>query len=144
MTGIEAAFVGVVAVPPDLKTSKAGKTWCALLIRVGDGDGAQFVRVAAFQEMAEIAAKLAKGSSVYVEGRLTLNQWTDQSGADRHGLNVAASLVHPLAQIGRRKPKPSRDARPHRSAADDWQRPLDDTPRYREPCPDSLNEPIPF
>jgi len=122
MNGIECAFTGTLASLPDLKTSKAGKPWCALLVRVGDGEGAQFVRVACFGDAAETAATLAKGSSVYVEGRLTLNQWTDQNGGERHGLSVAANVVQPLGQIGRRRPQPAREAP---SAASHWQRPLD-------------------
>ena len=134
MIGIEAAFTGTLARLPDLKLSKAGKTWCALLVRVGEGDVAQWVQVAAFQEMAETAGKLDKGANVYVEGRLTLKSWTAQDGTDRHGLNVAATVVMPIAQIGRRKPKQDRGAR---VAASDWQRPLD-----REPA--GMDQEIPF
>lgn len=135
MSQIECAFVGIVGVPPELKTSKAGKAWTALSLRVGDGDGPQWVRAAVFGDMAETAAKLAKGSSVYVEGKLSLNTWTAQDGSERHGLNVAATLVQPLGQIGRRRPA----SEPEKVARSDWQRPLD-----RDPAGSRMNQEIPF
>ncbi|MBS0244224.1 MAG: single-stranded DNA-binding protein, partial [Proteobacteria bacterium] len=83
MNGIECAFTGKLGQAPELRTSKAGKAWCALSVRVGDGDGAQWVRVAVFGEMANAAVGLEKGTSVYVEGSLTLNIWTGASGEPR-------------------------------------------------------------
>ena len=138
MNGIESAFTGIVAAAPDLKTSKAGKRWCAFLVRVGEGDVAQWVRVVAFEQMAEIAVSLDKGASVYVEGRLTLNSWTAHDGNERHGLSVAASRVLPLGLIGRRKPgAASRADRPAQAAAG-----------RSSPAPAtdgaSLNDPLPF
>ena len=54
--------------------------------------------------MPELAGSLHKSDRAYVEGRLKLNTWADKDGRERSGLQVAATLVQPLGQIGRRKP----------------------------------------
>jgi single-stranded DNA-binding protein len=120
---IECAFVGTLGQPADLRQSKAGKPWCSLNVRIGEGDGLQWLRVAVFGEMAEAVATLDKGASVYVEGSLTLRTWQTDAGEQRSGLNVAASRIEPLAQIGRRRQQAGSRREPVPVA--DWQRPLD-------------------
>jgi single-stranded DNA-binding protein len=103
MSGIEVAFFGALGRDAELKTSKAGKAYLRLGVRVGDGDGAQWVSVLAFDEpTVENAADFLKGARVYVEGTLQLNEWTGQDGAKRTGLQ-AMSWHTRLAQIGRNR-----------------------------------------
>jgi single-stranded DNA-binding protein len=104
MNGIEAAFTGKVMKPGELRTSSAGKPWITLTVMVGQGDDAQWVNVVAFGEQAEAVAGIEKLSSVYVEGKIALNTWTSQDGAQKAGLKVAASSIQVLGQIGHRKP----------------------------------------
>ena len=100
---IECAFTGRVGQEPRLRTSKAGKPWLALSVAVGSGDDAQWLQVAVFGEAAsELASHLTKGDRVYVEGRLRLNRWT-RDGREHAGLSVAATAVHPLGKIGRKR-----------------------------------------
>jgi single-stranded DNA-binding protein len=107
MSNIEAAFFGTLGRDAESKTSKAGKPYLRLNVRVGEGDGAQWVAVMAFDEQAIAAAdKLIKGARVYVEGRLSIDQWTGQDGAKRTGLSVMSWHCR-LAQIGRNRPKRS-------------------------------------
>ena len=101
---IESAFTGRVGQPPTVRTSKAGKPWCTFSVAVGADDDTQWVNVSAFGETAEAIATLQKGARVYVEGRLKLNAWTTHDGTERTGLQVAATLVQPLGQIGKRRP----------------------------------------
>lgn len=147
MTGIECAFTAVVGSAPELRQAKAGKTWCSFSARVGEGEAAQWVRVAAFGAMADVAAALAKGASVYVGARVKLDTWQTTDGEARAGLSVAASLVQPLGRIGRRRPK----TEPSSAGARDWQRPTGPghEMRHRPAAADmagqpSLNDPIPF
>ncbi|MGO9462120.1 MAG: single-stranded DNA-binding protein [Rhodomicrobium sp.] len=95
MKGIECAFTGVLSKDPDLRTSKAsGKPFANLnagvtIGQTDDGkDQMQWVRVVCFGEVAEkVAASAKKGSSVYVEGSLTLSEWNDKSsGEPKHGI----------------------------------------------------------
>jgi single-stranded DNA-binding protein len=109
MSGIEAAFFGALGRDAEAKTSKTGKPYLRLNVRVGDGDAAQWINATVFDTKAiEVADKLVKGAHVYVEGRLALDEWTGQDGAKRHGLSVMSFHCR-LAQIGRNKSKPERD-----------------------------------
>ena len=102
---IETAFSGRIGQDPQLRQSKSGKAWLSFSLAVGSGDEAQWVSVAVFGDRAiELSGSLHKGDRAYVEGRLKLNTWADKDGRERSGLQVAATLVQPLGQIGRRKP----------------------------------------
>ena len=113
---IEAAFFGTLGRDGELKTSKTGKPYLRLNMRVGDGETAQWVGVMAFDESAlEAAEKFVKGARVYVEGKLSVSEWTGQDGALRHGLS-ALSWHCRLAEIGRAKPR-QEEGRPKASDA---------------------------
>jgi single-stranded DNA-binding protein len=128
---IEAAFFGTLGRDGELKTSKAGKPYLRLNMRVGDGETAQWVGVMAFDEGAtEAAEKFVKGARVYVEGRLSINEWTGQGGAARHGLSILSWHCR-LAQIGRNKP----------TRKDDSKRPTGQTGPQDRP---EFNDEIPF
>ena len=116
MSAIEAAFFGALARDAELKTSKTGKQYLRLNVRVGDGDAVQWVNATVFDtEAIGVAERLTKSSRVYLEGRLTLDEWSGQDGAKRHGLSLMAGHCR-LAQIGRNKPRremPASVARPY-------------------------------
>ena len=105
--GIEVAFTAFLPSEPDgLRTSQAGKPWLAFNAGVVDGNDKTWVRVAVFGERAqEIASRLHKGGKVYIEGKLSFNEWTDKEGKKRHGLSVAAFNIVLLNQIGRNRPR---------------------------------------
>jgi single-strand DNA-binding protein len=105
VSGIEAAFFGALGRAAELKTSKAGKPYLPLNIRVGDGDQAQWVSVTSFHPDAiAVTDKLVKGAQVYIEGAVKLDEWTAQDGTKRHGLSVLSWHTR-LAGIGRNRPK---------------------------------------
>jgi single-stranded DNA-binding protein len=105
MSGIEAAFFGALGRDAEAKTSKAGKAYLRLNVRVGDGDGVQWVSVMAFDQNAiDAADKLLKGARVYVEGSLSVTEWSGQDGGKRHGLSMMSWHCR-LSQIGRNRPK---------------------------------------
>jgi single-strand DNA-binding protein len=70
----------------------------------GYEDKAVFVDVKAFGKTGEaIANHFSKGSKIYIEGKLELDQWTDQAGNKRSKLYVIADnfeFVLPKAQNG--------------------------------------------
>jgi single-stranded DNA-binding protein len=112
---IEVAFFGVLGRDAELKTSKAGRQYARLNVRVGEGDGAQWISVMSFDEKAiEAADKMMKGARVYVEGSLRLDEWTAHDGTKRHGLSVWSWNCR-LAAIGRNRPKRERSVTPDRS-----------------------------
>jgi single-stranded DNA-binding protein len=107
---IECAFFGSLGRDAEAKTSKAGKAYVRLNVRVGDGDAGQWITATVFDtEAIEVADKLVKGARVYLEGRLALDEWTAQDGSKRHGLSVMSWHCR-LSQIGRNKSqKPRQD-----------------------------------
>lgn len=106
---IEAAFFGVLGRDAEQKTSQGGKAYLRLNIRVDDDDAAQWVSVLAFDERAiEVADKFIKGAKIYVEGRLSTNEWVCKDGEKRYGLTVMSFHTR-LAQIGRQKVRAKRN-----------------------------------
>jgi single-strand DNA-binding protein len=126
---IEAALFGVLGRDAERKTSGSGKNYVRLNLRVGDGDGAQWISVLVFgQEAVDAAEKLTKGARVYVEGKLSISEWSGSDGAKRHGLSVMSWHCR-LAEIGhnrrkREKPTSGREAAARSPYAPD--RDLDD------------------
>ncbi len=117
---IDSAFTARLGRDAELRHVKGGALAmlsfsAAVETRATNTDGedeTQWVRVVRFGPDAEtLAPRLTKSARVYVEGRLKLDHWTGQDGAERTGINVVASLVQPLGQIGRRRPKKPRTAK---------------------------------
>jgi single-stranded DNA-binding protein len=105
MSGIECAFFGALGRDAEPKTSKAGKPYLRLSVRVGDGDDVQWITVLCFDADAIASAdRYLRGARVYCEGRLSLNEWTNADGVVKTGLS-ALSWHCRLSQIGRNKVK---------------------------------------
>jgi single-strand DNA-binding protein len=133
---IECALFGSLGRDAEAKTSKTGKPYLRLNVRVGDGDGVQWVSVMVFDQSAiDAVDKLIKGARVYVEGSLSVNEWTDQAGAKRHGLSVMSWHCR-LAQIGHNRPKRDKPASDREVAAQ--------SPNAPNGRADDLNDDIPF
>lgn len=106
MSGIECAFLGQLGQDAEVRTSKTGRNYLKLNIRVGDGDDAQWISALAFDPSAvELAESFTKGARVYCEGRLSTSEWTGADGSQRFSLSVMSWHCR-LAQIGRHKAKP--------------------------------------
>ena len=103
---LEVATFGVLGQDAEQKVSKTGKPYLRFSMRVGDGDGAQWISVLAFDPDAiELADRFLKGARAYVEGKLSTSEWTGQDGEKRLGLSVMSFHTR-LAQIGRQKVRP--------------------------------------
>jgi single-stranded DNA-binding protein len=109
---IEAALFGTLGRDCERKTSKNGKPYLRLNIAVSEGETTTWVNAMVFDERAIVVAdKLVKSARVYLEGRLSLNEWTAQDGTTRTGLSILSWHCR-LSQIGRNKiksdkPKPA-------------------------------------
>jgi single-strand DNA-binding protein len=135
---IEVALFGVLGRDAESKTSKNGKPYLRLNVRCGDGDAVQWISAMIFGDDVPDAARLEKGSRVYLEGSLKLNEWTAQDGTKRHSLSVM-SWHCKLAAIGRNRPT-------KRESSDSEQRPeshSSDT-RVRGTADRDLDDEIPF
>lgn len=139
--GIDCACIAkVVSETVELKTSQKGTLWASFTAIVGGSDAGTgtFVRVSIFGDVAQkLAGNIARGSKVYIEGSLRLNEYTSGEDAKRAGLQVAASKCEVLG-IGHNKPRRSRNGpqdgvangqterteTPHTDARRDYGRPL--------------------
>ena len=102
---IEAALFGTLGRDAEPKISKTGKPYLRLNLACGEGDATQWVAATVFDERAIAAAdRLIKGARVYLEGKLSLNDWTASDGTTRTGLSVMSWHCR-LSQIGRAKAK---------------------------------------
>ena len=89
-------------------------------------------RVVFFGRQAEVAGEyLKKGSSVYVEGRLRTQKWTDKNGVERYTTEIIAESMQMLGG---------------KTSSDDSQRDSRPTPssRPKQATPDDLDDDIPF
>lgn len=75
-------------------------------------------RVVFFNRLGEIAGEyLKKGSSVYIEGKLTTRKWTDKEGNDRYTTEIVASEMKMLGSRQREEGGESREPAAQRPAA---------------------------
>ena len=126
---IEVALFGTLGRDCERKTSKNGKPYLRLNIASSEGETTTWVSAMVFDERAiAVADKLVKGARVYLEGRLSLREWTTNDGTTRTGLSILSWHCR-LAQIGRakvksEKPKPAEPAPANASAEFDDEIPL--------------------
>lgn len=124
MKGIHTAFEGTLGRDAEVRTTASGKTFMKLAIAVGEDDAREWIDVAVWSEtLIELAPSLVKGVALYCEGRLSLRRWTATDGP-RVTPSVSASLVQPLALIGKSKPKTPR-ANAKKGARVDSQAPIE-------------------
>ena len=88
-------LLGNVGRAPEIKTSKAGKTYCAFSVAVNEGYGEKktttWYNVSVWGEAAPTASKiLGKGSSVYIEGRPTYKPYAGKDGTQKVEISVSA------------------------------------------------------
>ena len=101
------AIVGYLGREPELRYTPEGTPVCNFSVatteRRKDKTGelqetTTWFQVAVFGRQAENAKEyLNKGSHVWLEGPLALNQWTDREGATRGTLEVRASYIRFLS-----------------------------------------------
>ena len=103
-------IVGNLGRDPELRYTPQGVAVCDFSMatneRKRDKSGemqevATWFRVTLWRNQAENAAKyLKKGSQVYIEGRLSQEEWTDRDGNNRQTLSVQASEMHFIGSRG--------------------------------------------
>jgi single-strand DNA-binding protein len=123
VNGAHVALVGRVTRPGELRYASAGTA----MLRVGvliednkrrDGDPPDFANVTIWSERAEeLADRLQKGVSLYVEGKVKAQARKGQDGEPRASLDVSAWKAEPLGQIGRQAPRRSQQDQPRRPNA---------------------------
>lgn len=97
-------IVGNLGRDPELRYTPQGIAVCNLSVATTDKkrdkagelqDVTTWFRVTLWRNMAENASKyLTKGRPVYVEGRLSVEEWTDREGNSRYTLEVQGTDMH--------------------------------------------------
>jgi single stranded DNA-binding protein (ssb) len=111
-------LIGHLGKDPELKYGQeSGKAVCRFSLATtekwGGEDRTEWHNCVAFGKTAEIADKyLAKGSQIYVDGRIQTRKWQDKSGADRYTTEI---MISNLTMLGGGKSQDNA----HRSSAHD-------------------------
>ena len=110
MNGITAALTGRLGSDAELRYLPNGNALATFSVAVDDDKAeqgkAEWLRVTAWDEQAEdLAPRLAKGTRVYLEGRIRLEQWTAAGGEQRSTLKLSAWVCQPMGQIGHQRPR---------------------------------------
>lgn len=96
--------VGNLGRDPELRYTPQGTAVCDFSIATNEKkrdkagemqDVTTWFRITLWNKLAENASKyLNKGSSVYIEGRLRIEEWTDKDGKNRSTLEVNGTDMH--------------------------------------------------
>jgi single-strand DNA-binding protein len=94
-------IVGNLGKEPELRYTPQGTAVCSFSVATNEKkkdkagelqDVTTWFRVTLWNRQAENASKyLSKGSPVYIEGRLRVEEWTDRDGNNRYTLEVQGS-----------------------------------------------------
>ena len=104
------ALLGYVGNPPKVSYTKKGVAVVNFSIatpeRDQSKDSAEWHQIGVFGRTAEICGEyLARGSLVYLEGKLRTDDWTDDAGNDRRSTKIIASTVLFLPGSGKASKK---------------------------------------
>lgn len=104
-------IVGNLGREPELRYTPQGSAVCSFSMATNEKrkdkagelqDVTTWFRVTLWNKQAENASKyLSKGSSVYIEGRLRIEEWTDRDGKNRYTLEVQGSDMQFLSSGNR-------------------------------------------
>lgn len=79
-------------------------------------EATEWHRVTFYERLAEVAGEyLKKGSSVYVEGKLTTRKWQDKDGIDRYTTEIIASEMKMLGGRAKESAPAEAPAKPAKS-----------------------------
>lgn len=107
-------IVGNLGKDPDLRYTPQGKAVCSFNMATNEKrrdksgelqDITTWFKVTLWGNQAETASKyLSKGSPVYIEGRLKIEEWTDRDNNNRFTLDVQATDMQFISQRGVSEP----------------------------------------
>ena len=131
-------LIGSLGRDPEIRYMPNGDAACNLSVATSESwkdksgekqERTEWHRISMFGKLAEIAGQyLAKGSSVYLEGKLQTRKWTDKDGVDKYTTEIIADRMQMLGgkeqrqdqqQEQRKESQPSRQQRPPADSFDD-------------------------
>jgi single-strand DNA-binding protein len=90
-------LAGRLVADPEIRYTTTGKAVCTLRLATNDTRDAQFHDVVAWEQVAETAGTLTKGSAIAVSGRLQTRSWEAADGSRRRTTEIIAAHVGPFA-----------------------------------------------
>lgn len=106
-------LIGNVGSDPTIRVTPSGDTVANFSIATTDvwkdkngqkQEKTEWHRLVAYRKLAEIIRDYVKsGSSIYVEGRLVSNKYTDKNGIDREAININ---IEEMRMLGKKDDKP--------------------------------------
>ncbi|MCC7308872.1 MAG: single-stranded DNA-binding protein [Acidobacteria bacterium] len=103
-------IVGNLGKDPDLRYTPQGVAVCSFTMATNEKrrdksgelqDVTTWFKITLWRQQAENAAKyLTKGSPVYIEGRLRIEEWTDRDNNNRYTLDVQATDMQFIGSRG--------------------------------------------
>ena len=131
-------LIGSLGRDPEIRYMPNGDAACNLSVATSESwkdkngekhERTEWHRISMFGKLAEIAGQyLAKGSSVYLEGKLQTRKWTDKDGVDKYTTEIIADRMQMLGgkeqrqgqqQEQRKESQPIRQQRPPADDFDD-------------------------
>jgi len=110
-------MIGNLGRDPELRHTQQGTPVCDLSVAVSrriksenevESEHTTWYRVTCWRRLAEVASQyLAKGSPVYVEGTLSVDEWVDREGKGRFTLKVDATELHLLGKAAQPEVQPT-------------------------------------
>ena len=92
--------IGHLTGDPQIQEFQSGKKKCSFAIAVNLGKETTFIDVETWDRVAENCEKmLAKGSQVFVDGKLKYNSWKTKQGYTRNKIICSADFVKSMARI---------------------------------------------
>lgn len=104
-------LVGNLGAAPELKELQSGQKVCTFSVATSDNykddsgqwqDRTEWHRVVAWGNAADRAARLDKGQTIYLEGKIQTRKWQDKNGNDRYSTEIVASYFR---KVGGSKPE---------------------------------------
>lgn len=104
----EAAIIGNLTRDPELKVTEKGTSVCTFAVatnrdwKTSTGEAkeeTEFHRVVAWEKLAELCQQLlAKGTRVYIKGRIQTKKFTAADGVERESTEIVANDMIVLSQ----------------------------------------------
>ena len=134
-------IVGTLGRDPEVRYMPNGDAACNLSVATSETwkdksgekqERTEWHRISMFGKLAEIAGQyLAKGSSVYLEGKLQTRKWTDKDGVEKYTTEIIADRMQMLGGNREASRETGREQNPQRS-------------RQQRPPADDFDDDVPF
>lgn len=135
-------LIGSLGRDPEIRYMPNGDAACNLSVATSESwkdksgekqERTEWHRISMFGKLAEIAGQyLAKGASVYLEGKLQTRKWTDKDGVDKYTTEIIADRMQMLG------------GKEQRQGQQQEQRQESQQSRQQRPPADDFDDQIPF